>query len=1032
VPSPSLRFVPYTPGGAQILTPSPWLKALAAELDTPYSDAPALSSLKVSTLVAGALPQYLEVGVEFNSGAGAWAEMRGGRFLINNIDADDTDPTGTTTLQGVGVWEWLLQKSFLNHVAAYSLTGLNSIAAYAPSGITSAGSTLTLSGHSFIVGDQVKVTTNGGTVLKSGGTYWVVATTSTTFQLAGSFGGNAKSLGSHSGIALSRYRNRITAIGHNFVLGQKVTVTALGGANGLTAFQSYYIVNRTANSFGLAAQVNGTPIEMGATAGLALRAAPDGDRRFNAKTPGAILKTFIDEAQARGALYGAMTSPLTYDFTATQDSNGNAWATNYTIAFTPGSTGLSVLQTLLKNNWVEYSTNGRVLHAYNPGSGTDRSTGGSAVTIGQTALTRPVKTSLDNIITSVLTVDENGRERGSYASAFGTPLGQLERYDTQAGIPDDGTSAAIATNLGTSNLNPRAQYAITEVANAAQFLPGVHYFPGDKVRARFAGVPIQQAVVDVQWHLDNSGVVTIDTTLGYRFIEFSTRLAKIQAAFSGYRNDSGTGATIQPWVNTIQPAPPATVSLSSSGVFVGTGQSKSQVIVTWPAVTDDGAGNSVAVTDYEVWTRPDGAENPVLVGRTGGKLSYAIPGNDPKSLSYVSVRAINSAGASGPLSAESELTAAAPTDVLAAPTTPTVTPNGNGASVAWDGQLITGTPPPQLATVTPVRGPTSTGPWTNVAQDLTLAGTLVDPNLTVGSTYWYGLIAYDNLGVASAMSAVASVVIPGVDVPATAPNLQAFLVPVGTLLPGIWATPPAGYLLLDGASVSQTTYPALFAFLNPLVNTGTITIGSPGVVTTPSAHGLVVDQAVFFQTTGALPTGLSANTRYFVVAPSTSAFQVATSRGGTPINTSGTQSGVHSVFITQYGIGSGVFNVPNAQGRTLVQMSAGTTAAGYLGQAGGNVTRLADMGHSHTLSPANAQADISVSTGSGNGTFIERVPLTMRAIPFVRSFTATHQSPATGAAASGSFTTGAGVGGQTDSEALETFPFIVVNYAVKY
>ncbi|MGH6843115.1 MAG: phage tail baseplate protein, partial [Methylocella sp.] len=76
-------------------------------------------------------------------------------------------------------------------------------------------------------------------------------------------------------------------------------------------------------------------------------------------------------------------------------------------------------------------------------------------------------------------------------------------------------------------------------------------------------------------------------------------------------------------------------------------------------------------------------------------------------------------------------------------------------------------------------------------------------------------------------------------------------------------------------------------------STVTITIGSPGVVTW-TAHGLSNGQAVRFTTTGALPTGLAASTVYFVVSAATNTFQVAASPGGAAINTSGSQSGVHT------------------------------------------------------------------------------------------------------------------------------------------
>lgn len=76
----------------------------------------------------------------------------------------------------------------------------------------------------------------------------------------------------------------------------------------------------------------------------------------------------------------------------------------------------------------------------------------------------------------------------------------------------------------------------------------------------------------------------------------------------------------------------------------------------------------------------------------------------------------------------------------------------------------------------------------------------------------------------------------------------------------------------------------------------TISIASPGVVT-QVAHGYVAGQLVRFETTGALPTGLSTTLAYYVLSTGLTAdtFRVSLTDGGAVINTSGSQSGVQSV-----------------------------------------------------------------------------------------------------------------------------------------
>lgn len=74
----------------------------------------------------------------------------------------------------------------------------------------------------------------------------------------------------------------------------------------------------------------------------------------------------------------------------------------------------------------------------------------------------------------------------------------------------------------------------------------------------------------------------------------------------------------------------------------------------------------------------------------------------------------------------------------------------------------------------------------------------------------------------------------------------------------------------------------------------TVTIAAPGVFTCKD-HGLISGNMVIFSTNGALPTGLTANTWYYVISAglTSDAFEVAATKDGTAITTSGSQSGTH-------------------------------------------------------------------------------------------------------------------------------------------
>ena len=95
--------------------------------------------------------------------------------------------------------------------------------------------------------------------------------------------------------------------------------------------------------------------------------------------------------------------------------------------------------------------------------------------------------------------------------------------------------------------------------------------------------------------------------------------------------------------------------------------------------------------------------------------------------------------------------------------------------------------------------------------------------------------------------------------------------------------------------------------------TATITIASPAVVST-SANFSEGDTIVL-NTTGALPTGLVPGTVYYAVNVSGTTFNLSATYGGSVINTSGTQSGSHTISIR----GVPVTSLANASGVPTVQ-----------------------------------------------------------------------------------------------------------------
>lgn len=185
--------------------------------------------------------------------------------------------------------------------------------------------------------------------------------------------------------------------------------------------------------------------------------------------------------------------------------------------------------------------------------------------------------------------------------------------------------------------------------------------------------------------------------------------------------------------------------------------------------------------------------------------------------------------------------------------------------------------------------------------------------------------------------------------------LKCTLVPMGTIVRSCVAA-MTGFLRCDGAAYSRTTYAALFALLNVSKGAVTVSIATPGVVTFASAHGLTARQSVFFSTTGALPTGLAADTTYFVDVLSPTTLRLATSLANLDasvfVGTSGTQSGTHTLFASVGGVAAAAtFNVPNLGGLAIAHASS---SYGPGAQTGASTVVIPDNpAHTHSITPGS-------------------------------------------------------------------------------
>lgn len=101
------------------------------------------------------------------------------------------------------------------------------------------------------------------------------------------------------------------------------------------------------------------------------------------------------------------------------------------------------------------------------------------------------------------------------------------------------------------------------------------------------------------------------------------------------------------------------------------------------------------------------------------------------------------------------------------------------------------------------------------------------------------------------------------------------------------------YKLNDTVQVVSTNVHKVYKSLSGTSGTVTFTIASPGVVNW-TGHGRAENDPISFTTTGTFPTGVNASSVFYVKSVQPNSFNISATPGGTAINFSGSQSGVHT------------------------------------------------------------------------------------------------------------------------------------------
>ncbi|MEU6789884.1 fibronectin type III domain-containing protein [Nonomuraea angiospora] len=415
----------------------------------------------------------------------------------------------------------------------------------------------------------------------------------------------------------------------------------------------------------------------------------EGKRQLSAVTPGALLRTIVQEGKARGALPG-----LVIDFTSTHDSAGLAWDTTrlLTVELEPGIDLLTLLINLAEQGVLDWTMSGRTLRVYREGStlGRQLGTGGSPVELrlGRDIDEAPDSATLEDLATAILIRGEKGLAVEVTNPSAVSPWGRWETTQSQGGVSDRGTAILLGQNALERASRERAQLTRGIRFQAARFLPFAHYRPGDFIKAPGDGGQMQALRVrQITLSVDGGGALSGNLVLNDRFIEREIRLARQAAGIlAGGVGSGGTGGTPAPEPGGRAPATPLGLVVNAVAYIDASGTAQGQITATWSPVAADPSGVAIEVDAYEVYGRPNlpGGIWHQLVVVDGGDTTATYSPLRPNFEFAFKVRAVAD-GVKGAFSSQVIVLIPDDTTPPPVPSTPTVTTRLGMIHVAWDG-----------------------------------------------------------------------------------------------------------------------------------------------------------------------------------------------------------------------------------------------------------------------------------------------------------------------------------------------------------
>ena len=457
----------------------------------------------------------------------------------------------------------------------------------------------------------------------------------------------------------------------------------------------------------------------------------DPKRNFLSASAGQIIASILDESREK---YPTMLQGIELGFTASKDSLGNNWNKLDSVAYSPGTDLLRILDDMTARGICDWWMQGRTLMAANADSAAVK----HDLRLTLLDVTEsPLRATFENLASTVIVEGGAGKHWSRNVAGAKVPYGARVIRVANDAVTTDGTALDLIARQALQATSPRREY--TRTIATVDLAPLLDFECGDWVWAKTSDVWEQVRVHELGLSFSqDDAVLSARVTLNDRFVDAAVRDAKrLQGITHGTTQNLGSGG-VPSRADKAVPAAPKGVAANSLGYWQDA-VPLSSVDVSWQAVTADVNGLALNGVDYYEVTC--GGQTK----RSSG-TSVGFDGLQPSRVYEVRVRAISSTGIRGKWSAAREVLTAYPLPQLDPPTMPTFRTESGAFQAIWDGKLQGDgepyLPPKHFSHVVVEVREEDTLTWTRYSRD----SGFVQTGLTAGTKYYARFVAVDVLG----------------------------------------------------------------------------------------------------------------------------------------------------------------------------------------------------------------------------------------------------------------------------------------------